>query len=74
MQKQLILAAAICWAAWPALAQQTADAVQPEAESSIAFGFAGLSDEALAGLDAKASGTPVAANDWMIAAANPWAV
>ncbi len=74
MKKQLILLAVLSWAVWPALAQEAADTVAPEAESATAFGFAGLSDEGLAALDAKASKTPVAADTWMIAAANPWAV
>ncbi|MGC9418109.1 MAG: gamma-glutamyltransferase [Rhodovulum sp.] len=59
--------------ALPALAQEAADTVAPEPASEAAA-FAGLSPEARAALDAKAAGTPVTANDWMIAAANPLAV
>ncbi|MEQ8922542.1 MAG: gamma-glutamyltransferase [Roseovarius confluentis] len=60
--------------AWPAFSQQAADAVAPEADSTAGAAFDGLSPEARAALDAKAAGTPVSADDWMIAAANPWAV
>lgn len=60
--------------AWPAFSQQAADAVAPEADSTAGAAFDGLSPEARAALDAKAAGTPVPADDWMIAAANPWAV
>ena len=71
------LPSAVCAAlllAWPAFSQQAADAVAPEADSTARASFDGLSPEARAALDAKAAGTPVAADDWMIAAANPWAV
>ncbi len=74
MTRHLLLATALCYAAWPALAQDAADSVAPEAETSVASGFDGVSDAALAALDAKAAGSPVAADTWMIAAANPWAV
>ncbi|TCP44294.1 gamma-glutamyltransferase [Rhodovulum marinum] len=59
--------------ALPAPAQEAADTVAPEPATEAAA-FAGLSPEARAALDAKAAGTPVTANDWMIAAANPLAV
>ncbi|MDU8912391.1 gamma-glutamyltransferase [Aestuariicoccus sp. MJ-SS9] len=55
-----------------ALAQEAADAVAPEAATET--GFAALSAEVAAALEAKASGVPVAASDWMVAAANPLAV
>ncbi len=74
MRRHLILIAALSWVPWSALAQEAADTVAPEAESATAFGFAGLSDAGLAALDAKSAGSPVAADGWMIAAANPWAV
>ncbi|MDJ1008451.1 MAG: gamma-glutamyltransferase [Paracoccaceae bacterium] len=57
-----------------ALAQETADTVAPEAAGSAPPAFPGLSDEARAALDAKMAGTPVAAERWMVAAANPLAV
>ncbi|MDJ0820374.1 MAG: gamma-glutamyltransferase [Paracoccaceae bacterium] len=53
-------------------AQQAADAVAPEAASET--GFATLSPEISAALDAKAAGQPVVASDWMVAAAHPHAV
>ncbi|MGB7240505.1 MAG: gamma-glutamyltransferase [Sulfitobacter sp.] len=53
-------------------AQQAADAVQPEAATSGAF--EALSDQVKASFDAKAAGKPVMAQNWMVAAANPWAV
>ena len=55
-----------------ALAQQTADAVQPE--GSTAGDAVALSDAAIAAQAAKAAGTPVAAETYMVAAANPLAV
>ncbi|MEL6889480.1 MAG: gamma-glutamyltransferase, partial [Pseudomonadota bacterium] len=55
-----------------ALAQQTADAVQPEG-STVGDAVA-LSDAAIAAQVAKAAGTPVAAENYMVAAANPLAV
>ena len=54
------------------LAQEAADSVAPEAGS--AGMIAELSAEALAAQAAKAAGEPVAADDWMVAAANPLAV
>lgn len=53
-------------------AQQAADGVAPEAAG--AGGFAGLSTEVMAALEAKAAGRPVEAETWMVAAANPHAV
>lgn len=53
-------------------AQQTADQVAPE--TAGVAGFESLSPETAAALEAKAAGVPVAADDWMIAAANPLAV
>ena len=56
----------------PAQAQQTADAVDPEAAAAGAF--EGLSGPARAAMDARDAGTPTQASDWMVAAANPLAV
>ncbi|QUJ76820.1 gamma-glutamyltransferase [Sulfitobacter albidus] len=53
-------------------AQQAADAVDPEAASS--GGFEALSPEIAAALEAKAAGTSVVSDTWMVAAANPHAV
>ncbi len=55
-----------------ALAQQAADAVQPEAATQGAF--ASISERVDAALTAKGAGQPVQASNWMVAAANPWAV
>lgn len=56
----------------PVSAQQAADAVAPEAAGAGAF--ANLSDAAAAALAQKDAGAPVAAQTWMVAAANPLAV
>jgi gamma-glutamyltranspeptidase/glutathione hydrolase len=53
-------------------AQQAADAVAPEAATQGVF--ENVSPEVSAAFDAKAAGQPVAAQTWMVAAANPWAV
>ncbi|MBW4710537.1 gamma-glutamyltransferase [Roseobacter sp. YSTF-M11] len=53
-------------------AQQAADAVAPEAATQGAF--EAISPDVAAALAAKFAGTPVQAQDWMVAAANPWAV
>ncbi|MDJ0823990.1 MAG: gamma-glutamyltransferase [Rhodobacter sp.] len=58
--------------ALPALAQQTTDNVAPEAATET--GAMAVSAPVQAALDAKAAGRPVAAQDWMVAAANPLAV
>ncbi len=55
-----------------AAAQQAADAVQPEAATQGAF--QAISPEVAAALEAKFAGTPVTGENWMVAAANPWAV
>ena len=55
-----------------ALTQQAADAVAPEAATTGEF--ASISDAVGQSLAAKHAGTPVVASDWMVAAANPWAV
>ncbi len=54
-------------------AQDVADAVAPEA-STATRNVAGLSQAARDALAAKAAGTPVTAQTWMVAAANPLAV
>lgn len=59
-------------AATAAPAQQAADAVQPEAATQGAF--QAISPEVAASFEAKFAGTPVTSDNWMVAAANPWAV
>ncbi len=61
-------------AAWgvAVAAQQAADAVDPEAATAGAF--EAISPAVAEALAAKASGVPVVASDWMVAAANPHAV
>ncbi|MEO0829186.1 MAG: gamma-glutamyltransferase, partial [Pseudomonadota bacterium] len=54
------------------VAQQTADATAPEAATPV--GFPTLTGPALEAWNAKAAGIPVAAQEWMVAAANPLAV
>ncbi|MFZ5962214.1 gamma-glutamyltransferase [Thalassococcus sp. BH17M4-6] len=56
----------------PLAAQQAADAVAPEAGTDGSF--TAVSEAAAAALAAKEAGTPVAAQNWMVAAANPHAV
>ena len=56
----------------PLAAQEAADAVAPEGASAGAAAV--LSDAARAAQAAKDAGTPVVADDWMVAAANPLAV
>ncbi|MFK7746460.1 MAG: gamma-glutamyltransferase [Roseobacter sp.] len=69
--KRIILGMALVFGQ-AAAAQQAADAVQPEAATQGAF--ATISPEISAAFDAKAQGKPVEASNWMVAAANPWAV
>ncbi|MBY6159618.1 gamma-glutamyltransferase [Mameliella alba] len=68
------LAALLLMTAGAVSAQQSTDTVAPEAAHAGAGGFDTLSDEVAAALDAKAAGQPVAAQNWMVAAANPHAV
>ncbi len=56
----------------PAVAQETADAVAPEAATM--GGAVAESAAAQAALAAKSAGQPVSAETWMVAAANPLAV
>ncbi|SIO25510.1 gamma-glutamyltransferase 1 Threonine peptidase. MEROPS family T03 [Rhodovulum sp. ES.010] len=58
----------------PAVAQQAADTVAPEAAAETPAAFAGLSPDAASAWEAKQSGRPTQARDWMVAAANPLAV
>ena len=58
----------------PLVAQQTADAVAPEAATDTTTAFGRLSQAATDALILKGAGTPVEADDWMVAAANPLAV
>ncbi|SUZ31396.1 Gamma-glutamyltranspeptidase [Roseibaca ekhonensis] len=58
----------------PAMAQQNSDMVAPEIATDVAMAFPGLSDAGRAALASKAAGDSVAAENWMVAAANPLAV
>ncbi|MBT8417314.1 MAG: gamma-glutamyltransferase [Silicimonas sp.] len=72
MSKSFTLAALLALSATAAHAQQSTDAVDPEATAPsdvVAF-----SDAVQSSLDAKADGAPVIASEWMVAAANPLAV
>ncbi len=71
----LTLSAALAFAVASATtAQQTADAVAPEAATDTTTAFGGLSQAATDALILKGAGRPVEAEDWMVAAANPMAV
>jgi gamma-glutamyltranspeptidase/glutathione hydrolase len=59
-------------AALPAASQSVADAVAPEGATALVTGS--TSSEVSQALTAKAEGRPVAAQDWMVVAANPLAV
>lgn len=62
--------------AFPAMAQQAADAIAPEADSITglaADSFGPVGEPAKAALIAKAEGRPVAAQNWMVSAAHPLA-
>lgn len=62
-------------AALPLMAQEAADAVAPEGAAETAdAGFSAISAEVAAAIGAKEEGTPVTADNWMVAAANPHAV
>ena len=76
MRQPTPLLIAVAVLAGPALAQDVADAVAPEAgtEATAPDAFAGLSEAARASLDAKAAGEPVRSQEFMVAAANPLAV
>ncbi len=66
------LAALICTSSTLALAQEAADAVAPEGSSRA--GISAISEAVATSLAAKEAGQPVEAENWMIAAANPYAV
>ena len=70
--KHLLIFGAFLLAGQQALAQQAADAVQPEAATQGAF--QDISPAITQAFDAKAARQPVEATNWMVAAANPWAV
>jgi gamma-glutamyltranspeptidase/glutathione hydrolase len=67
------MAVVLALAAWPAVAQQAADAIDPEAAGAGPLST-GLNPATLAALAEKDAGRPVIAQDWMVAAANPLAV
>jgi len=67
-----LAALAFCLAGGGGLAQQVADAVAPEAAGNGAF--EAISPDVTAAFAAKDAGTPVVADTWMVAAANPHAV
>ena len=69
----LVAAALTCSFLTPVIAQQAADAIEPEAASALSA-FGALSDAARAALAAKEAGQPTTAENWMVAAANPLAV
>ncbi|MEZ5714226.1 MAG: gamma-glutamyltransferase [Paracoccaceae bacterium] len=71
------VAALLCLGAAPALAQEAADTVAPEAPSALGARALGAESQGAALAEAQAlkqAGEPVRAGDWMIAAANPHAV
>lgn len=69
--RRLVLGAALLAASfWPALAQEAADEVAPEA---AAAGLVTGSAQVLAAQAAKSAGQPVEAQSWMVSAANPHA-
>ncbi len=71
--RRIMIAIGACLAlTTPLAAQQTADAVAPEAATGGAF--TATSAAVAAALAAKQAGRPVTAETWMIAAANPHAV
>ncbi len=77
MRVNVITAALVLMLATPGWAQQATDAIQPEAGQvgdTTSGAFVGLSEAAQAAIETKASGRPVEAKNWMVAAANPLAV
>ncbi|MFV2053696.1 gamma-glutamyltransferase [Aliiroseovarius sp. YM-037] len=72
MQSKISVISAALLFATTAVAQETADAVAPEAATSNqAVAYSQAAQDAL---DKKAAGQPVTADNWMVAAANPLAV
>ncbi len=61
-------------AAGPAWGQQSSDIVVPEPQTQTTQDFPGISDAAIAALEAKRAGDPVEAENWMVSAAHPLAV
>ena len=81
MTRTGILMTLLAGSVWtmPAMAQQAADSVDPEAATAARAqatpeAFAGLGEAARAAMEAKQAGKPVSAPNWMVAAANPLAV
>ncbi len=72
MPRFILLSAALLLTAYHAVAQEAADAVQPEPATQGAF--EALSPEFASAFEAKSAGLPVTASEWMVVAANPWAV
>ncbi|MGI9368800.1 MAG: gamma-glutamyltransferase [Ruegeria sp.] len=66
----LVLSVAVL--ATPTWPQEAADSVAPE--TATEGEVQALTDEVIAALEAKLSGTPVISDNWMVAAANPLAV
>ena len=71
--RYLSMLALAIWVA-PVAAQQAGDQVAPEQDGAAEGGFAALSNDVAAALAAKSAGNPVSAENWMVAAANPYAV
>lgn len=71
MRRLIIFAFVLALGCWPAIAQEAADQVAPEAAGA---GDVMGSADVQAALAAKASGYPVRSEKWMVAAANPLAV
>lgn len=69
---RILLSVVTLFLASGAGAQQAADSVAPEAAGNGTF--TGMSPRVVAAFDAKAAGKPVIAQNWMVAAANPYAV
>ncbi|MCW9042911.1 MAG: gamma-glutamyltransferase [Pseudopelagicola sp.] len=71
VSKYLCFLAASVLAAWPVWAEERADGVAPEGQTAIG---AAAQPELAAAQAAKDAGRPVAAEEWMVAAAHPEAV
>lgn len=68
----LCVATSVLFSASSVIAQQAADAVDPEAAAAVSF--PNLSEAALDAFQARERGEPVIADNWMVVAANPLAV
>jgi gamma-glutamyltranspeptidase / glutathione hydrolase len=73
-QNSLLIALAATLLESPLCAQVDADAFSPEAATELATSFPGLGTQGISSLEIKAAGEPVVSDDWMIAAAHPFAV